>query len=403
MKTVKKYQKIAYAKRAGCMVCGAKLPRPIIDLPDFPITEIYTNKPVKEKVGYVDQSFHFCARCGHGQITNVLDLDLQYGSLDNYHFRTSASASAKEATDFFISYFNQLTKGEKFGTIVEIGCNDMYLLRALGDRAKKMIGIDPILKGREKEFSGQNISAIGDFFENVRLKEKIDVVICKDTLEHVSDPKAMVKKTIDHASDETVFFFQFPLLDALLAGCRFDQVYHQHLNYFSHQSIAYLLNELQCELLGYTVNLHHFGSIIIAFKKNKKARNRSSQPKLTAADVLARYAIFKSNMAATSQRLDCLEDEIVYGYGAALMLPVLSYHLKNDFSRLKCIIDDDKSKEGLYYINLPVPIRTREGITNLRDSIILITAISVMNNVRKLLPLIFGLNPKQVILPLNSI
>jgi hypothetical protein len=95
--------------------------------------------------------------------------------------------------------------------------------------------------------------------------------------------------------------------------------------------------------------------------------------------------------------------DLIYGYGAALMLPVLSYHLANDFSGFECIIDDDKNKDGLYYINLPVSIRSRDKVKDFSDAIVVLTAISAMNNGRRILAKLFELNPKQIIVPLSTL
>lgn len=399
-----KFRNIAFEGRTSCMVCGEKMGPPVIELPDFPMTEVYTRQKIEERLGFLDQSFHLCGNCGHGQLGNVTDIDLQYGSSLSYYFRTSESATGRESSDFFSGFVKGVVGGRHFKTIVEIGCNDLYLLRLLRTKADRLVGIDPILKGREKEFSEDNVTAIGDFFENVSLDEDIDMVMCKDALEHVSDPKELVRKVVNCATDETLFFFQFPILETLLSGCRFDHIFHQHLNYFTLKSIIHMLNELGCQLLNYTINPNHWGVILIAFKKgNDNSRYLKYIWDIGNSDILDRYAVFKSNMEATRKRLSFLKNEPVYGYGAALMLPVLSYHLEDDLSDLKCIIDDDKSKEGLYYINLPVSIRTRENITGIRDSVILITAIQSLSNVRRILNRLFELNPKQIIIPLNTI
>ena len=401
---IEKFKNIPFVKRTTCVICDEKVGKPLIELPDFPMTEIYTTEKVDEKVGFADQVFHVCKKCGHAQIANVIDINLQYGSAISYHFRTSESATGRESSYFFADFLNNVTKGRHFNTIVEIGCNDLYLLKLLKPNGNKLIGIDPILKCEEKEFSEQNITVIGDFFENVVLNEKIDLVICKDTLEHVSNPKQFVQKIVNRSHNETLFFFQFPFLETLLAGCRFDQMFHQHLNYCSLKSIIYMLNEMGCELLDYKINLNHWGAILIAFKKGKnKSRYSEDVMEISNSKILERYKVFKSNMQATNKRLSFLKGETIYGYGAALMLPILSYHLKNDLSCLKCVIDDDKRKEGLYYINLPVSIRTREDIRDIKDSIVLITAIASMNNARRILPKLFELNPKQIIVPLNTI
>jgi hypothetical protein len=399
---IDKYRNIPFTRRTCCVVCGSKLGQPVIDLPDFPMTEIYSDTKVKEKIGFVDQAFHFCENCGHGQIANVIDIELQYGETFSYHFRTSESASARKSADFFVEFLNKTVEGKHFKNIIELGCSDLYLLKKIREKGEKLIGIDPVLKGTEEEFSEGNVLAIGDFFENVNLKEEIDLVICKDTLEHVSEPRQFMKKIVERGHKETIFLFQFPLLETLLESSRFDQVFHQHLNYFSLQSIIYLLDSLGCELMDYTIDVDHWGAILIAFKKGKTNSKFSKKfRKISVSEIKNKYNLFRNNIELTNKQLSLLRGKRVYGYGAALMLPVLSYHLGSDLSGLRCIIDDDKRKEGLFYINLPVSIKSRESVKDLKESIVLITAIASKNNVRWILNKLFEINPKQIILPIN--
>jgi hypothetical protein len=293
---------------------------------------------------------------------------------------------------------------KKFQHIVEIGCNDLFLLRLLQHRAQKLTGIDPILKTCKEKDLPPKIKAIGDFFENVNLEDEISIVICKDTLEHVGDPKEFMAKIIEKGTSETMFFFQFPCLETLLGGCRFDQVFHQHLNYFSLASIQYLLDALGCELVDYRFNFNLWGAILIAFRKRRKSVRQGKEKKIqkiTSETILQRYAIFQKNMEVTNERLECFKEDKIYGYGAALMLPVLSYYLKNDLSSLKGIIDDDKKKDGLYYINLPVKIVHSSKMTHYQDAVVLITAISSSDNVRKIISKLSLLNPRDIIVPLN--
>lgn len=400
---INKFRNINFFRRTKCEVCDHPLDAPLIELPGLPMTEIYVKRKIKERLGFVDQSFHLCNKCGHGQITNVIDIELQYGDSELFYFRSSESATGRESADFFIEFLNRIVKNRRFKNIVEIGCNDMYVLNALKSRADKLMGIDPILKKREKEFTKDNVVAIGDFLENVHLSEGMDIVLCKDTLEHISEPKQFVKKIVDCAQKETIFVFQFPLLETLLSGCRFDQVFHQHLNYFSLASIIYMLEDIGCQLMDYTINLNHWGMILIAFRKSKrKSKYTSKFKKITKSQVLECYKVFQDNMRVTNDRLNLLKGEKLYGYGAALMLPTLSYYLGNDFSSFECILDDDKNKAGLSYINLPVTIKKTESIKDIPNSIVLVTAISAINNVRRILIKLADLNPKQIIVPMGT-
>lgn len=407
MVSTNKFKNILFEKRTNCAVCREKLGKPLIDLPNLPLTGIYTDKPVKEKVGFVDQFFYICKNCGHGQILNIISPEILYG--DTYYFRTSVSATAVKATNFFVSFINS-TLGEKhFNTIVEIGCSDLYLLKSLRARADKLVGIDPVLAGKEDEFSDDKIKVIGDFFEDINLKKYlksgIDLILSSHTLEHVSDPKLFIKKLLDNATDKTLFVFQFPCLETLVHDCRFDQIFHQHFNYFSLKSVIYMLNDLGAELIDFKVNQYHWGTLMIIFKKKSSdsvdsaAKFASSITQISDEVVHKQYAIFQESMNLVNEQLLSFKNEIMYGYGAALMLPILSYHLKNDLFCLKCVVDDDKSKEGLHYINLPVSIKTPENISDFDNSVIIITAV---DNSGLILPKARSLNPKKIVLLFNK-
>jgi len=400
---ISKFRKVPFERRLNCVICEKKVGNSIIKLPNFPMTEIYLERKPKEKLGFVDQEFYFCKNCGHGQILNVIDVDLQYGNSLFYYFRTSESASGRESADFFIDFLNEVIKNKHLKTIIEVGCNDLYILKKIRNKASKLIGIDPILKGKEKECSQRNIVAIGDFLENINIDDDIDLVICKDTLEHVSEPKEFIKKIIDRAHKDTLFFFQFPFLETILSGCRFDHIFHQHLNYFSLRSIIFMLKELGCELMNYKINFNHWGSIMIAFRKKKKASCHSGKViKITQAMILEKYNMFKDNMRVISQRLKCLKDEKIYGYGAALMLPVLGYHLNTDFSFLEALMDDDIKKDGKYYVNLPIRIYYSGKIKKdvLNNATVLITAL---DSAKPIITKLLSGRVKNIIYPFHVI
>lgn len=391
------FKNISSLQGIECGVCLQELRFPLIELPRFPITDIFVEQKVDEKVGYVDQNFHICQRCGHGQLSTMIDPEVLYGH--TYSFRTSKSLwGATKVNDYFLSFINRATKGRDFKTILEIGCNDLYLLNCLKPRAEKLVGIDPVLKGREAEVSDDKITAIGDFFENVDLPDLDDTLILSShLLEHMRDPRLMIEQLLEKSTEKTVFVFQFPGFDTLVEEYRFDQIFHHHLHYFSLHSFTYLLNELGCELIDTEVNHSYWGSLMVAFKKSSGGKMTLNTEKISSGEVLEKYDLFKGRMDITSRELHSFAGERLIGYGAALQVPVLAYHLNNDFSSLECILDDDENKDGMFYLNLPVPIRNSAGMKNIRDAVILVTAI---NFAKTIAPKIVSLKPKRIILPL---
>jgi len=406
---IEKYKKIPFRKRTHCVVCNAKASEAVFELPDFPLTEIYVDKNISQKVGFVDQAFHLCNCCGHGQNVNVIDQDFLYS--DNYFHRTSASLSSVVAIDSFLEFINSVAGDSKFENIIEIGCNDLYTLKKLRNKADKLFGIDPILREKEGQIEDEKIKVVGDFVENVNLRElniNRSIVLSSYTLEHIEDPKELMRSLLDNATSETLFFFQFPGLESLIQNSRFDQVFHQHFNYFSLQTVLHMLNDIEAELIDFRVNPYHWGALLIAFKrKGKNSMNPNDKFKeftlcFTREQILKQYSLFKDGLELTNRRLLSFKGEKIYGYGAALMLPILDYYL-DGLSELECIVDDDKNKDGLYYINLPLQILHLEKINNIKDAIVLITAINSKHATRAIMSKLIDLRVRQIIVPANLI
>ena len=404
------FRNISFNKNLECAICHRPLESPVIQLPKFPLSEIYVDKKVKENIGFVDQNFHLCPYCGHGQLSNIVDPKIIY-SETNFFFRTSTSITARKSTDFFLDFIHKIVKRKKFSSIIEIGCNDLHLLRSLKNHANHLIGIDPILKGKENEISDENITIIGNFIENIDLSElsnrKPALILSSFTLEHMENPREVFELLFDNFDDETIYIFQFPALEPLIDNYRFDQISHQHLQYFSLKSFIYLLNELNGELIEFKLNPHHWGSILVAFKKrskndliNWKQKFSNNIRNIDQNYILSRYETFKAQMKIVKEHLESIHNQKIYGYGAALMLPVLAYFLENDLSCLECVIDDDTSKQGMYYVNLPIKICPLNKTLDLQKSIIFITAI---DNESLILPKAINLNPIKIILPLHFI
>src|ERR1700760_3462457 len=85
------------------------------------------------------------------------------------------------------------------------------------------------------------------------------------------------------------------------------------------------------------------------------------------AEIQERYASFREQMKAAGSALRFFTGKL-YGYGAAQMLPVLGYHMGIDFSELEAVVDDDPSKHGIGYWNLPVKVVSAQHAGDLSEA-----------------------------------
>lgn len=373
---------------------------PIIDLPALPLTDTYCREPIADPLPGIDQRLLYCRSCGHGQLEAQIAPAVLYGS--NYCFRTSASATARKGTEFFLSVIDEAALDRQFRCVLDLGCNDLFLLNLLKDRAEFRVGIDPVWQGRENERADLSIQVFGQNFEDVdlgALPAKPDLIVCRHTLEHIVDPCRIVKMLMNVAANDALFVFEVPGFDGLIQRFRFDQVFHQHAQYFTLASFLKLLETVGGRHLLHRFNFHDWGAMAVAFVRGD-ASTRTEARLWSKAEINNRYRLFQRQMQAAGELLSFCENLPLYGYGAAQMLPVLGYHMDTDFSELIAVLDDDESKDGIGYWNLPVKVMLPSKAADLHEAAVLITAV---DNVQPIMKKLLSRRPRHIIHPLNII
>jgi len=384
------------AKNKNCLICGNEV-ESLIKLPNFPITGVFSDK-YDENFPVFDQELQFCKNCNHCQLKNIIEPDFLYSK--QYSFLTSNSSNSMDSTINFIEFINEYLPMSEIDSIVEFGCNDLYFLKQFSKHNIESIGIDPILKDIEVD---DNIVIIADYIENIDLKSKIKsnaTLICSQhTIEHIFNPIDTLKKLKNISDVETLFAFEFPNFDLLVQNRRYDQIFHEHIHYFSLDSFKYLLEMLDFTLIDFKFNYNKWGSIYVLFKnKASKVSKNTDKYKMSKEKIISGYNDFQNLIDISKNVLDQFSENEKYAYGASLMLPSLNYHFDGYLSKLNSVLDDDKNKKNKSYINLGLKIDVDKKEINYSDSVFLITALEHTRNITKTLT---KKNAKNIIVPIN--
>jgi hypothetical protein len=150
-------------KKVYCSACGGTTLVPVMDLPSFPLTGIYLQDQAEEDTN-IDQGLTICEECGHAQLLYSIAPDYIYDQ--TYTHRSSTSPLATKGNDFFIEFLDRVTEGRTFKKIVEIGCNDLYLLKKIKNKGERLLGVDPIWRDKDHEIN-HKIKVVGKFVEEV--------------------------------------------------------------------------------------------------------------------------------------------------------------------------------------------------------------------------------------------
>jgi len=382
---------IKYTKRTTCALCN-KETEEIINLPKYPLTDFYTDKP-NDREYSVDQKLLYCDDCNHYQLEKLIDKAFLYGDL--YSYRTVKSEGARSAIDYFKDkMILPHIKGKKFTNIIEIGCNSDYLIKQLSDYGENLIGIDPVLEPKEEG----KLKLVRGFYNDYPVDTSNSLIITNQVMEHLENPRDFIKTLLKKADSNTLFCFCFPCFNKLVDEDRFEEIYHHHLHYFTEFSVINMLSMLGCEVLEYGYNDNFWGSIMVVFRKNvdNKPILIHSASKVFKYDVKDKYESYCNKTRLISNNMNIKDN--YYGYGAGLQFATQKYYIYS-LGRLKYILDDDKSKDGLYYPGTDIQIRYA-GDIDIKDKNIVITANyytrAILNNIIKK-------KPKKIITGVNYI
>ncbi len=370
-------------------------------LPAFPVTERFGAYCPDHGLNF-DQELVMSLPTGHVQLRYQLDPAVLYTDTE-YAFRTGASAKSRRSVEVFMEFMRPLTQGRRFRSAVDVGGNDSYLAEQLVPSTDYCAVIDPICAPDDgKVINGVHL--FGRFGEDVDMANEMpppDLVVCRHTLEHVSNPKAVIDQWFRQCADDCLYVIEVPCFENLVESLRFDAVFHQHYHYYDIAAFKQLIWTCGGEYLAH--EFHRQGScggaLMVAFRK---AKTPQSQPLINVdarfEHIEKRIGLFQQQMQTMSAALQALPGPI-YGYGAGLMLATLGYHLRTDFSELECILDDDPAKHGTGYVNVPVEIRETAQVNPAPNASYLITS---MENLRPIYRRICELTPRRILMPLVS-
>ena len=394
---------IETVRKIRCAVCGSDRLDVLFELPGFPITGIFIEQPQSEPAQGIDQALERCTICSHVQLRHIVPASNLYGSA--YTHRSSTCCEASRASNAFVDFVDHLTAGRVFDCIMEVGCNDLTLLKEMAPRGRHLIGIDPIWRGVPPD-GDESIQIIGKFIEEVdfdkELSARPQLIFSVHNLEHISEPTEQLARLMEIAADDALFVVEVPDLDTMVHTMRFDKVFHQHIQYFSLASFLRAIDLLGAHYVGHTYDHHNSrnwsGSLIVAFRKGGGKREAIAASPLEYRDIACQYAIFRRRMEDVAGQVARF-DGPVWGYGAGQMVPSVAYHLRSDLSFLRGILDDNPQRAGMYYPYLAPAIQIPAMGTRFDNDVVMILAL---DSVRSIMNRLQPLNPRHIIVPINT-
>jgi len=392
-----------------CSICSSPVEE-IIDLGVCPPANNFVedfNQPAQSYPLIID----FCNQCFCIQLRHCLSKDELYSF---YTYSTPKIDSLESHYSDLLVKLKDLGFAKNQQSCIEIGSNNGNLLKFLEPHFDKVLGVDPARNIAQIAIDN-GVETIVDFFssqvaqELVSQDRKFDVAIARHMFAHNEDPANLLAAMNLILKDDGIFLIENAYaLDTFQNG-EFDQIYHEHMFYFSALNISALMEKFDFELLDFSHSLVHGGSgVFICGKKGSHIPHISVQHTIEKERKAFKgnkiFNDFKKKIEFNKiQAMDLIKDEINQGhvvgaYGApAKAFTAFSYY-ELDNSSIAFCIDTTPTKIGKIFPYFNIPIFSEEALRDLEYHALIVNAWNYKEDILKKAPFIFKKGTKLIFL-----
>ena len=254
--------------------------------------------------------------------------------------------------------------------VIDIGSNDGNLLSNFKN-FHRVLGITPEKIGKLAIKKG--IPTIIDYFDNKTTKKilqkygKAKIITATNVFAHIDNINNIVKNVLKTLDNDGIFITESHYLLPLIKTVQYDTIYHEHLRYYSVQSLNYLFKKHKLEIINTKEISTHGGSIrVYAARKGKYKISKNVKLQLQKENKSLNkksFNQFKQNVVNSKIKLFNIINKLkkgkktIFGVGAPSRASTLINYVGLDQEIIDCVLEINGSyKIGNYIPGTKIPI-----------------------------------------------
>lgn len=343
-----------------CRGCGSKNLLLIYDFGPQPLAGSYPVEPesVHQTKRYL-LDLTECEDCGLWQVTNLPPIEEVFHA--DYRY---SSSTVPDLVRHFTNYADYLAQSLPNGAkILEFGCNDGVLLAQLLDRGFYCVGVDAsdnvASLARAKGLEVYTGFLTPEFVREKGLKCDFDLITCSNVFAHINDIELTMSAIKLLLKQGGLFNVEVHDGNVLAGDSQFDTIYHEHLTYFTEDTLRDCLARHGFRFVECQRTPMHGGSLRFSARYTGESAMLTSERK-------GCVRINAANFANTIAR--CREDILslyelygpIDGYGAAGRAQMF-INMSGTASYFARVYDDSPLRQGRYIVGTDVPIVPYKG------------------------------------------
>ena len=201
-----------------------------------------------------------------------------------------------------------------------------------------------------------------------QIKQEFSVINASGVFFHLEELHSVTEAVKKALKSNGVFIVQFLYMKNILENDAFDQIYHEHLLYYSLKTLETLLNLHELSIFDAELTKAHGGQMIayISHKNSFKKTNRLSElielENVSECNKRNAYTEFQKRIIEMKDKnLSFLYDakrlgKLIYGMGAPVKGNTLLNYFEIDTNLITCLLEKNTLREGLFSPGSHIPI-----------------------------------------------
>ncbi len=370
-----------------CRICERADLKKVLSLGKTPLANnLLSDKDMSEESFPLE--IDYCENCHLCQLSYIVNPEDLF---KNYLYVSST-------TDTFKKHFEEMAEKVRddfslnsSSLVIDIGSNDGFLLKKFKERGVRVVGVEPAENICDIARS-EGIDTLNGFFNQdivediIKMKGKADIVTANNVFAHIADIKKFTKDVKDLLKDNGVLIIEVQYILDTIQQLTFDNIYHEHLSYFSVMSLNEFFNRQDMQIFRVEHINTHGGSIRVYIQKSKgkhvKDQSVSHFLEKERKFGLDKFETYKKFAETIQEKKDEIREFLaeiknkgkkIIGYGAPAKATTLLNFYKIDNKFIDYIVDDNPLKHGMIVPGVRIPIKNREYIDkNIPDYIMIL-------------------------------
>lgn len=396
----------------ACRVCGGGLV-PILDLGQMPLVNRLVDPKDDREEATVPLSLLECQDCDLLQLRETVFPEVLFG--ESYPYYSSSSATMVLAMQELAGQMVERVTGIGRNTtsaplkfkrplrVFEIASNDGYLLKHYKALGHEVVGCEPAA-GPRRMAESVGIPTISQFFTGKKPDPYFDgllrphprpgyfnLVHAHNVVAHVADLVPFLKGVHELLMPEGIFVIDVPDVVDTLKQQAFDQIYHEHVFYFSRETLGFALQKAGLVILEAKKVPLHGGSLRVFAARDTSARTLHACAGLLT-DRVERRTLARGLQRAVERQSDWLRSAIltakesgrrVAAYGASAKGCVRLMQARLGSTHIDFVADKTEAKWGKLMPGVRIPILAASELEARRPDLAVLLTWNFADEIRR--------------------